>query len=155
MEETVEGEGESYDIRQHIMDYMEGFKEVLGHMKNCREEMIADKEAKLKIKRDQKRTEKLFKTKLDGLNKKPEFKSTIASQYWINRDYFSKIAFLEHGPMMEPQEKEALLAPDRVYDRKNKWIPTDDVITKQRHLYFDDSLPPPPIKSLTKKTKKV
>jgi hypothetical protein len=46
--------------------------------------------------------------------------------------------------MMNSREKEAIITPDRVYEKGKKWIPTDDVIFIQRHMFFDDSLPPPP-----------
>ena len=140
---------EAFNIRNHITNSIDSFKETLECMKKCRNDLISEKNIKLKEKKDRKRTEKLFTTKLDGLNKKPEFTSTVASQYILYRDYFSKITFLEHGPMMDPREKEALLAPDRVYDKGKKWIPTDDVIYIQRHMFFEDSLPPPPTKVKT------
>ena len=43
--------------------------------------MNSKKEAKIKAKKDLKRTEKLFNKNLDGFTKKPEFNSTVASQY--------------------------------------------------------------------------
>ena len=120
-------EENAFDIRAHIQNSVNQFKETLNIMKKCKEDLISQKNAKIKEKKDFKRTQKLFKTKLDGLTKKPEFKSTVGSQYSLFRDYFSTVTFLEHGPMMDPREKEALLAPDKVYDKGKKWIPTDDV----------------------------
>jgi ElaB/YqjD/DUF883 family membrane-anchored ribosome-binding protein len=78
MENTVEEE--PFDIRNHIINSIQEFQNTLDQMQKCRNDLASEKAAKIKAKKDLKRTEKLFKTKLEGLNKKPEFKSTIPSQ---------------------------------------------------------------------------
>ena len=69
------------DIRDHITNSIQEFKSTLDHMKRVRDDKNSNKEAKIKAKKDLKRTEKLFNKNLDGFTKKPEFNSTVASQY--------------------------------------------------------------------------
>lgn len=127
-------------LRNQVRASMEEFKNTVNAMRNAREEHREHKKQLSEHRKQQKRTEKLLSTKTEGLSKKPEFQATLPAQYSLFSELFSRVSFIAQGPLLELREREALIAPDRVYAKGIHWSPTDDVSSTQRHVLFEDTL---------------
>ena len=75
----------------------------------------------------------MFRVKLSGLERKPNFQNTIAPP-----ETFSLPEFKDQGPLPTPWEKEKIVNPDKLYEKK-KWVPVDG-----RYELFESTLKPSP-----------
>lgn len=71
---------ERVEIQNRIKNSIHEFNETLENMKRVREETKDEKQRRIEERSKQKKNEKLFARKIDGLTKKQDFVSTVASR---------------------------------------------------------------------------
>ena len=76
---------------------------------------------------------RLFRVKLSGLERKPNFQNTVTPP-----EIFNVPEFKDQGPLPTPWEKEKTVNPDRLYEKK-RWLPVD-----ARYEVFESTLKPSP-----------